>query len=793
MKLHLRIFFSFMTGVILLLCAIAVTMYSFQKGELVAALEAKIHITEQSVNSEVNNQQQTLIASVKSIAEDSGLKHAIGRNDTNTIISALDSQKQRVNADDALFFGVDGRVAGSNVVLPPELHKVWQDVINRDEVDALQLVRIGEDYFHVVLAEIKVAQKIGWLCMTFRLSELKKTISQSSKRNNVKIAIVDTESTSKIVVASHDLQIEEYADVFASSAFDSSQDFKRLKIGASDAIAKVVPLQQGDRFQVSVFGFTDDALTSLDKFWQHMAVLLVSFAILSLLMTFLIAKGITRPLNLLLSTAKELESGDFSSEINIERADEIGDLATAFKRMQKAISERDQEVQDSLKLLKHQARHDTLTGLANRRMLSEELEFANQASLERGERYNVCILDLDRFKVVNDTSGHAAGDALLVQIGEILRQSVYVTDCVVRLGGDEFALLLRDCESNTALRICNRIRKKIEELVFYWEGSRHRIGVSIGVLSVSAPVANTSEILQRADVGCFIAKENGRNQVHLVAEGSTSIAEKRDELHWVQRLETAIDSDHLVLFAQPIIRLAATQEPQRMEVLVRLRNYATGKLIPPGAFIPTAERYGLSSKIDRWVITQLLKIAPVYSDLFGENRTYWVNLSGNSLSDEAFVDFLESMVSRNLLPVGSLNFEITETAAIRNIKETSEIMRRLKKLGCRFALDDFGSGLSSFGYLKLLPVDYLKIDGMFIRNIVDDKIDRMFVKSIIDIAHAMGMQTVAEFVENNEILDVVTELGADYGQGFGLGRPQELLPEVVSTRANSAMPPSAFS
>ena len=429
--------------------------------------------------------------------------------------------------------------------------------------------------------------------------------------------------------------------------------------------------------------------------------------------------------------------------------------------------------------LAHQARHDVLTGLANRRTLQLELEAANKACAAGEGFYSLAILDLDQFKVVNDTSGHAAGDALLVQISYILKEAVRPEDTIVRLGGDEFALLMRSCPSQKAFDIANAIRKQVEELVFHWEGTTHRVGVSIGVVCVTDGSGDLSDILQRADVACFAAKESGRNQVHLATDSSQEVEQKRGELHWVQRLHSAMDNDDLVLYVQPVLPLKEPETTERLEVLLRMRNPLTGRLIPPGAFLPSAERYGLSVNIDRWVVRTLLRHASVYRHLFQDQRTYWVNLTGSSFGDEAFTEYLVNSIRQAKLPEGSVNFEITETAVVRNIKEASLLMRQLGDLGCHFALDDFGKGLSSFGYLKSLPVDFLKIDGMFIRDIVDDEIDRMFVKSIIEIAHAMKMKTVAEFIENDDILAHVKALGADYGQGYGLGRPRPFLPQGV--------------
>lgn len=518
---------------------------------------------------------------------------------------------------------------------------------------------------------------------------------------------------------------------------------------------------------------------------------LFSLAILTLFVAVviweLLRRVVVRPLTELTAHVTELQkTGDMNKRLSIDGNDELGKLASAFTDMQEALIEREKLVTQSVQELEHQAAHDTLTGLANRRALYENLTALNEQTDSKDTNYCVCILDLDRFKVVNDTSGHAAGDALLVEIANILTESVYSTDLVVRLGGDEFALVLFDCGGDIAFRICEHIREKLESLSFHWGRVRHRIGVSIGILSVSSADRDVSEILQRADAACFTAKESGRNRVCLAADNEPAVDAKRKELHWVQRLTTAIDRDQFLLFGQPIVPLQDERkdDPERIEVLVRLRNYSSKKLLPPGAFIPSAERYNLSAKVDQWVVTQVIKYTSAYEAVFGDDRTYWINLSGASLSDERFTQFLESAVENSQLPRGRLNFEITESTAIHNIGDVSTFMQRLRDLGCRFALDDFGAGFSSFDLLQSLPIDCLKIDGLIVRKIVNSRIDRMFVKSIIDIAHAMNIVIVAEFVEDDALANELTVLGADYGQGFALGRPTELMPIAVQAVAD---------
>jgi len=445
-----------------------------------------------------------------------------------------------------------------------------------------------------------------------------------------------------------------------------------------------------------------------------------------------------------------------------------------------------QDVTESLKLtsqLEYQASYDELTGLLNRRAFEAELEQAWEKTSHGGKASYLMFMDLDQFKVVNDTSGHTAGDQLLRKVSEILIDSVRANDIVGRLGGDEFAVILTDCPTKFAKRVAEGLRASVENLRFHWDKETYRIGVSIGGLPIDPDVGDISELQQLADAACYAAKEAGRNRVHMVDGDKDSARVHRGQVRWVQRIRDAMDNNRFAIYAQPIKPIVDhPDEPEQVEILLRLRDPATRKLIPPGAFLPAVERYGLSVELDKWVINSLIDTLFVHHAFQAETRQYWVNLSGSSVGDRRFADFLKDSISRSPLPRGTINFEITETAVIRSISEAEKLMTDLREMGCQFSLDDFGSGLSSFGYLKKLPVDFVKIDGMFIRDLTNDKTDRIFVKSIIDIAQTLGIKTIAEFVENDETMEIVTKLGAEYAQGFVTGRPFVLAPQFTSAR-----------
>ncbi len=433
--------------------------------------------------------------------------------------------------------------------------------------------------------------------------------------------------------------------------------------------------------------------------------------------------------------------------------------------------------------LAYQARFDELTGLINRRAFSERLETIGNR-VDADQPAFLMFLDLDQFKVVNDTCGHAAGDELLRMVADGIQGCVREGDTVARLGGDEFALIIAGGTQDIAMQRAEAVRQKIQELEFLWENDVFRIGASIGVVPIGRGVRDLNELQQVADAACYAAKEAGRNRVHLVSGAEDAAHEHRGEMRWVQRLGQAIDTDSFVLYGQRILPIKAQpQRIERIEILLRMRDRNSQRLIPPGAFLPAAERYGLQGRLDLWVVTAVIAAMRSQLDAHAGQRQFWVNLSGASVGDPRIARELIRSVREADLPRGTLNFEITETAVIRKIGEAKQLIASLQAMGCRLALDDFGSGLSSFGYLKELNVDCLKVDGQFVRDINHDATDRIFVKSIIDIAHTLGLDVIAEFVEDNATLATVQELGSDFAQGFGIHRPEPLDDMVSMTTA----------
>ena len=429
--------------------------------------------------------------------------------------------------------------------------------------------------------------------------------------------------------------------------------------------------------------------------------------------------------------------------------------------------------------LSYQASHDALTGLINRTEFEQRLSHALMSAAQLGRHHAVMYLDLDQFKVVNDTSGHAAGDQLMRQVSAVLQRRLREGDTLARLGGDEFGVLLENCSSENALRIADELRQTVMEFHFAWENRSFTIGVSIGVVNVEDGLFTIADVLSAADAACYMAKEKGRNRVQVYHREDSELSMRHGEMEWVGRLQKALDEDRFVLYSQDIVALGGANKGGHCELLIRMLD-EKGEIVPPMAFIPAAERYGLMPSIDRWVIRNALAIiAREQADLRGEALdVYAINLSGASIGDDRFLEFVREQFTRFGVRYQSICFEITETAAIARLDKAAYFIQELRALGCRFSLDDFGAGMSSFAYLKHLPVDYLKIDGGFVKDMADDPIDRAMVEAINNVGHVMGKQTIAEFVDGERIIAALREIGVDYAQGYGVAKPRPFGPRL---------------
>lgn len=436
-------------------------------------------------------------------------------------------------------------------------------------------------------------------------------------------------------------------------------------------------------------------------------------------------------------------------------------------------------------LLSYQAAHDDLTGLVNRREFESRLQRTLDNAKANATEHALCYLDLDQFKIVNDTCGHAAGDELLRQLAKKFNTVIRKRDTLARLGGDEFGILLEHCSLSQAWRVAQELKQCINEFRFTWQGKVFAIGTSIGLVSIDETSESLAELLSAADSACYISKDSGGGRIHIHDSKDSDFNRRRGEMLWVSRINQALEENRFQLYRQKIAPVFEQNKGEHYEILLRMID-ESGNIVGPGAFIPAAERYKLSDKLDRWVVNTTLSWLHNHTDKLEQLDMCSINLSGQSFADENLLAFIKRQFDKYSVPPEKICFEVTETAAIANLDTAKVIIDSLKELGCRIALDDFGSGLSSFAYLKNLPVDYLKIDGAFVKEIAQDPTDYAMVKSINDVGQVMGKQTIAEFVEDDEILNHLREIGVNYAQGYGIGKPEALTEVPLLSKQKAA-------
>ncbi len=419
--------------------------------------------------------------------------------------------------------------------------------------------------------------------------------------------------------------------------------------------------------------------------------------------------------------------------------------------------------------LAYHASHDPLTNLVNRLEFEKRLALALHTASSQGRQHVVMYLDLDQFKIVNDTCGHAAGDQLLRQVSALLKEQVREGDSLARLGGDEFGVLLENCPLQEAIGIADKLRLCIADFRFVSEGKSFSIGASVGVVQVADGMLNLTDILSAADAACYMAKDKGRNRVQLYRPHDSDVSMRRGEMEWVSRLQTALEEGRFVLYSQQIMSIKEhLPQTSHHELLVRMLD-ERGRIVPPMAFIPAAERYSIMPMIDQWVVHNAFA---AISSLGPDCGTYSINISGASIGDERILEFVREQFRTFVMPPRSICFEITETAAIANFDKAARFFGEMKSLGCLFSLDDFGAGMSSFGYLKHLPVDFIKIDGSFVKDVAHDPVAVAMVRAINDVGHVMGKKTIGEFVDGEIVLGSLREIGVDFAQGHWISPPK---------------------
>ena len=434
--------------------------------------------------------------------------------------------------------------------------------------------------------------------------------------------------------------------------------------------------------------------------------------------------------------------------------------------------------------LSWQTSHDALTRLPNRQFFESELQMVLSQCVDKRQHHVLLYLDVYQFKVINDTLGYGAGDQLLVQLVQLLQRCLSGSDLFARVGSDEFAILLRDCTVEEARRVVARLRAAVQDFAFRWDGNDSRVAISIGAVAVDRHAPPAGQLLASANDACCAAREQGRNRVKLFND-SRKVLEKRRQTTWVAEIHAALREDRLLLYRQPVVALQGDQGVHHYEVLVRMRG-RDGDVISPGMFLPAAERYGLIEEVDRWVIRRIFSYMAQEQREGASGCNYAINISGISLGDEAFADFVLHALTEAGVAPSRVQFEITETSAINNLERALIFIHKLRAAGCSFALDDFGRGVSSLAYLRQLPVDYLKIDGSFVRNMLEDEIDSAMVSTVDHLAKRMGISTIAEYAETPELLEKLRLMGVDFAQGFGIAAAS-CLPDISGPRHSGSL------
>ena len=545
-------------------------------------------------------------------------------------------------------------------------------------------------------------------------------------------------------------------------------------------------------------------LTEAEELEKELQFVLLVLLAVYMLMTAGAMEWLVRlRLQQLARAADQLASGNYDTSLPKKTRDEIGDLVASFTTMRDALQvyhlqlkgeiDNHQRTAASLKKEKeratYQATHDSLTGLINRREFERRLTDVQQQAKQNGSHHVLLYMDLDQFKIVNDTCGHVAGDLVLRQIAELLKPLVKEKEILARLGGDEFGALLESYNIEDAKLIAEEMRDVIRKYRFIWTKKVFEIGVSIGIVKIVPGMHTLSDVLSSADAACYLAKESGGNHVQVYQYDADDYKRRKDQISWIQRISQAFAENRFVLFAQKIQPLHSTHSDlEHYEILIRMID-DKGQMIVPQEYIAAAERYRTMRDIDRWVVRNAFIAIDEYIQRCSQDsslpkREFSINLSGQSIGSESALGYIQDLLEEFATVTEFVVFEITETAAITNLESAQNFIRTLRNMGVRFSLDDFGTGVSSFNYLKNLQVDYLKIDGGFVREMDADPVDFAMVRSINHIGHVIGIKTIAEHAESSVICDRLREIGVDFAQGYWLHEP-ERLSNILLSKANA--------
>lgn len=511
--------------------------------------------------------------------------------------------------------------------------------------------------------------------------------------------------------------------------------------------------------------------------WTGLAILFAG-SIVAVLLALRMARSVSQPVMQLADAVHAMEAGRLDTRVQELSSGELAVLERGFNQMAAKLEDAHLTLQERIEQataqLTYQAGHDSLTGLINRREFEVRVESALVSARTGDVQHAICYLDLDQFKIVNDTCGHAAGDELLRQVSHLLKARVRGQDTLARLGGDEFGVLLEDCLLDDALHVAEVLRRMVEEFRFSWRDRMFVIGVSVGLVLINSESKSLSEVLSAADQACYAAKDKGRNRIQVFQLNDRELVERRGEMNWAARISSALEDNRMLLYAQSIVSLnPSVSDGAHIEVLLRMLD-EHGEIVPPRAFLPAAERYDLMLPLDRWVISAACEGIRKYLDISCCSAFVCsINLSAQAIVDAGMLSWISGQLKQHGVPPACLCVEISEAAASLNFAETIRFVQGLKAMGCHYALDDFGSGMASFSYLKDLPPDYVKIDGSIVRAIAESSLSQTLVRAIHEIASDMGVRTIAESIDSSQIFLALRKHGIAYGQGHWFEMPRD--------------------
>jgi diguanylate cyclase (GGDEF)-like protein len=729
-----------------------------------AQLREELLVGERIFAQQLAQNGQRLIQAGNILAADFGFRGAVATNDSETIVSALRNHGNRIQANLTMFADLDGKVlassiptfaAGSKFPFPAMIKAAEQ------EGSATSIVQFSGVPYQLVVVPVKAPVPIGWIAFGFRIDDA--DAREFEALTGITLSVVTREGTGKWTLVASSLSAplrDGVTEAVGMQAGTTPLPQRSMTLGGEEYESRIATLtKQGDATSVAILQRSVSAAAEpYQKLQATLLVLTLGGIGLLLAGSMVVSRRIARPVRELAASAKLIEQGDYSHPVNVQATDEIGELAASFNHMQGAISAREARITQL-------AYSDELTGLPNRALFMDRLEQAVKASRRLGQPMSVLVMDMDRFKLINDTLGHQCGDGVLKVIGERIRATLTrASDTVARLGGDEFAVLLPVDDADGAAIVAQRIIKALEVPVNV-EGVNIDAAMSLGIVTAPVHGEDGATLMRRADIAMYEAKRNGAGWAHydLAFDGQSS-----DRLSMLSELRSAMERDELVLYYQPKVEIASGSV-LGVEVLLRWVHPVRG-FVPPDQFIPYAEQTGFITQITRWVLARSFAQCAEWRRL-GRALNVAVNLSARDLHAPGLVEYVQQQLEEHGVNPEWVTLEVTESAVMNDAAHALATLQRLHAMDLKLSIDDFGTGYSSFAYLKKMPVDELKIDRSFVKDMISERDDASIVRAVIELSHSLGLKVTAEGTENQEVVDALASMHCDLAQGYHWSRP----------------------